>query len=155
VPGLGPEHAREPVPAVDRDDREGEIDDLLLAEMFARRVVERFRYRLLRYARHRLGPGQGRALARREKRRFLPCRQGIEALFRFAARAGVDRVHVDAEGAVIDLRRAHLHQFEQLGIDVEMVRRLRQFQHRLIGFRRGLGVVEQSGHRLVPFPRPV
>src|SRR5581483_3219707 len=57
---------------------------------------------------------EGGALARGVERRFAPGVEQIDALLALAALAQGLAVHVQAIGAAVDLRRAHLDQLDQL-----------------------------------------
>jgi hypothetical protein len=56
---------------------------------------------------------EGGALAVGVAGRLVPGVEQEEALLALAAGQGVARVHVDAEGAAVDLRRAGLHQLDE------------------------------------------
>ena len=58
-------------------------------------------------------PAQGGALAGGEQRGLLPGVQQMHSGVAFSVGAGVMRVHVDAKGAVVDLRGAQFHQLNQ------------------------------------------
>src|SRR4029079_5019406 len=84
-----------------------------------------------------------------EEGRLAPCVQRVEALFRFAGRPRVERMHVDAEGAPVDLRRAQLQQVHELVIQSAVGEVLLERQHRLVGFLAELPVVEAGFHRTI------
>src|SRR6266702_1735958 len=99
-----PEADRDPVPGVDRRDEKRELHQLGLAELRTDLVVDGVGDVRLRYQRYSLGPGQHRPLALRIERRLPPGIQEVEPFLGLAVGAGVARMHVDAEGAAIDLR---------------------------------------------------
>jgi hypothetical protein len=85
---------RKRVPAVDGDHRQGEIDDLLFAEMRTNFLLERIVDRSVRDARARLGPGQRRALAVVEEGYLSPRGQPVKSPLAFAGGARLFGVHV-------------------------------------------------------------
>src|SRR5258708_11514876 len=104
---------RQPVPQVDRADQDGEVDDLLLAELRAQ-LLERLGRRVrLGNQRHRLRPRQSGALARRIDLGFAPRIEQIKPLFPLAAPPRILAVHIEAVGGGVDLRLPHLHEFHQ------------------------------------------
>src|SRR3546814_7819087 len=61
----------------------------------------------------RLGPGQGGPLAVGIERALAPGIEQIDGFFAFTHLSCLGRVHVDAIGAAVDLRRPYLHEFDQ------------------------------------------
>jgi hypothetical protein len=98
---------RQAVPAVDRDDRDRERDDLLWDEDLGHPVVVGVGSARLRQERQRFAPGERRLLTRRVARGFAPAREQVEPLLLLAPRPGVLRMHVEAVGAAVELRRSH------------------------------------------------
>src|SRR5205085_7615998 len=82
-----PERDREPVPAIDDDDRHGEPDELRLVEVCADGVVDLVRNALAAELGDRFRPGERGPLAGSEERRLAPYGNGVEALLRLACRA--------------------------------------------------------------------
>ena len=114
--------------------------------MLARRVVLGVAHLLVFQERHGLGPGQGGALARRVAGRLAPGGQQVQALLVLAGGARVLAVHVQAEGAAVDLRDARLHQLQQRVIQPAAARVLLQPQHGGKALGRCLLVVQSLGH---------
>ena len=71
----------------------------------------------LAHQRHRISPGQCRALPRRKLRRLAPDHHEVEFIDGNAETLAQQNMMLHAEGAAIDLRRAQLDQFEQLLVD--------------------------------------
>src|SRR5438067_1572631 len=116
-PWRRPRRDGEPVPRVDGRRDEGEIGYFPVAEMllcFGEYLVRHVR---LRDESDRLDPREARAFAIRKERRLAPRVERIEPLLGLALRARVDRVHVDAERAAVDLRGAQLQEVDELVIE--------------------------------------
>src|SRR3977135_642583 len=123
------ERHREAVPAVDDDNRKRQCDNLRFVELRFHTLVDLVRHMRVRNARDRLGPFERGALAIAEERRLPPGVEGVDALLGFAREARLLRVHVEAIGAAVDLRRADLDELEQSPFDLPL-HLARQFEHR-------------------------
>src|SRR6185437_5801277 len=77
-----------PVPGVDRDHRQRQIDNLLVVEMLMRPPVQRVVDCAVGNARDRFGPSERRALPLAVERRLTPRRKHITPFFAFAGDAG-------------------------------------------------------------------
>ena len=102
------------VPGVDGGHRQRELGQILVAEFAQRLKVERVRDVVRADPRDGLGPVERHPLARREERRLAPDDQPVDprvGLARGAQRLGV---HVDAEGAGVDLGDAQVDQLASL-----------------------------------------
>src|SRR5579875_105176 len=108
--GWDAEGDAQPVPAVDRDDRHRQVDQLLFREVPACFLVDFVRDLARRYQRDRFGPAEGRPLAVAVEGRLAPGVQLDQPLYCLARRPGVLRVHVEAVSAAVDLGGAHLDQ---------------------------------------------
>src|SRR5690242_8669961 len=105
----------EAVPAIDGHNCQSQLCKFFLRKVLPC-VLENFvRHMVLRDQRNRLSPRQSRLFTFGIKRRLPPRWQTIQPLFGFALRARVLGVHVEAEGATVDLRSAHADQFQQRG----------------------------------------
>src|SRR5690606_4798313 len=130
---LGTEGDAEAVPAVDGDDREGEVDQFFFAEVFAYGVVDVVRHTVYAESGQRLGPLQRRTFAIAVERRFAPGIEQIKPLLRLARGAGILAVHVETVGAAVDLRSTHFDEFDQAVFQPALVDVVLQSQHRLRG----------------------
>ncbi len=99
----GAEADGKPVPGIDGRNQHRQVDRLGFGEMGADFLIDLIRRMGLRDQRHRFRPCQCGALAVSIDRRFAPGIEQIEALLGFAALARILGVHVDAEGATVDL----------------------------------------------------
>src|SRR3954462_6064250 len=117
TPDLGPEGDGEPVPPVDRDDRDREADELRFFELRAGGLVRLVGNSLRTEPRDRFRPGQRRALPRREEGRLAPDRDGVDALLGLALLPRVLRVHVHAERAAVQIRGAEPDEMEERTVD--------------------------------------
>ena len=81
-----------------------------------------------------LGPRQRGPLAIAVERRLAPGVEDVDPLFRLSCRAGVDRVHVEAIRAAVDLRGADLDELQQRVFQAGALRELVQSEHRAIAF---------------------
>src|ERR1035437_4307256 len=86
---------------------------------------------ILAEASHGLGPGERGALAHVEERCLSPRAQRVEPLFGLARGARVLRMHVEAVGAAVELRRPRLHEFEQPMIKPGLARMAFEREHDL------------------------
>src|SRR4051794_24721760 len=105
--GHAAEADRDPVPGVDRGHSPRQVRELPLGEL-PPRLSEQGIADALADARDGLGPGQCRPLPVGEEGRLAPGVQRVDPLLRLPRRPGVLRVHVDAIGAAVDLRRPDL-----------------------------------------------
>src|SRR5436190_1345524 len=112
-----PRGDRQPVPGVHRRDGEREIAELLVAEVAAHGLVDRVRNVAFGHPRHRLRPGERRALTLRVVRAFPPGVQRIAPLRRLAKELEILPVHVQAVGAAVDLRDAEVDQVDQRALE--------------------------------------
>src|SRR5882724_3000163 len=85
---------RHPIPRVDQRHRERQICDPGVVEKAPSLVIDIMRRVRLLQSGHRLGPAEGGALARTEKRRFAPRDEHMEALFLLAIAQRFARMHV-------------------------------------------------------------
>ncbi len=146
VPGLGPEHAGEPVPAVDRDDREGQIDDLLFAELLAG-LVDRAS-----------GTGPSASHVTASVQASAARSRGVKNGASSQAATAYSRCSVSpaARASIVCMSRQKAQWLScdartrtsssSAGSSGTACAALREFQHRLVGIGRGLGVVQKSGH---------
>jgi hypothetical protein len=110
---LGAEGHVQTIPAVDADDGQSQVNQLLFVEMAPGFVVHLVRHLAQVDSGHGLGPGKGGALAPGVERRLAPRRKQVEPLLRFAQRARIFGMHVQTMRAAVDLGNPGLHQFEQ------------------------------------------
>src|SRR2546427_1026276 len=102
------------VPGVDLCDRPAELDDLLIAELLLQCVEVGITAAVMPdQLGHGLGPVQRGALALAVQAGFAPGLQAVDALPGLAMLAQIARMHVQAEGAAIELRYACLHEIHQ------------------------------------------
>ncbi len=94
---------RQPVPAVDRDDRHRQLDQLFFTELCTRCLELLVRRMSLGDQRDGFRPPWSGAFAVGVERRLAPSVEGIEPLFAFAERPRVLCVHVNAVGAAVHL----------------------------------------------------
>src|SRR5947209_467002 len=94
----------EAIPAVNRNQGEGQIRQFGLIEMLAYLLVQLIWNMVLGNKCDSFRPRQGCALPFRVVRGLAPGHQAIEALLAFAPRAGIFPVHIDTVGAAVDLR---------------------------------------------------
>src|SRR6476646_3943209 len=92
----------EAVPAIDGDDGECQVGQLIFAELLTRLFVYVVGDVRLGNQRHRLRPCQGGAFAVSIEWRLTPGAQRVEALLRLTTGAGVLGVHIQTEGAAVD-----------------------------------------------------
>src|ERR1700741_5244245 len=84
------------IPAVDRDNAQRQVDDLLLAELAARDVVHSIGHVVFPSLCERFSPLNRCALAIGVVRTFAPGIESVQPLLGLAQRAQVLPVHVDA-----------------------------------------------------------
>src|SRR5690606_33339111 len=109
---------REPVPAIDLNDAQGQDDELLLAEEPTCALVHLIRHLLALEPCDSFRPLECCTLAVRVHRRFAPRGQQVKTLLRLSREAGILRLHVDAETATIELRPAHLDEVQERMIEL-------------------------------------
>src|SRR6266511_1255064 len=124
---------REPVPAVDRDDRPDQLCELVLRESRSRLVPDAARHMVVADQGDRVGQRQGGAFALVEEGRLVPSSDRVEALLALTAFAGVLRVHVDAVGAAVDDRGAKADEVAERCVQLD---RVVEGRHRSIGHTR-------------------
>src|SRR6266480_2467287 len=117
--GLDARGDHQPVPGVDGGDREDELRELGLVEGGARALPGRVRHLAVGDQRHRLAQLERRALALVIQRALAPGVERVKALLGLAAGAGVLPVHVDADGATVDLRRADRDELAKLRLQLD------------------------------------
>src|SRR5262249_26908509 len=105
------------VPGVDDGNGEREVGGFFVVEVLAELDVEVVGRVVLRNQGERFGPGEGGALPVAVVGGFPPGVEAGEPLLGLAGFAGVLPVHIDAEGAAVDLRSAQLHEFQQRLLD--------------------------------------
>src|SRR5574340_1280131 len=149
VAHLGAEGVGKPVPAVDRDGAERQVHDFLLSEVFACFGVKLVGHSLAD-ARQCLGPGERGTLAVSKERRFAPGVERVQALLGFAARARVFAMHVEAVGAAVDLRGAHLDEFHERMLKAAVFDVLLQLAHGLEGACGSFHVIKSLFHNVSP-----
>jgi hypothetical protein len=81
--GYGSKTDRDPVPTVDRRNRQRQVNQLGFIEMLARCLESCFGNMRLRDSSHSLAPGQCRSFAFSTERRFPPCGQRYQTLRSF------------------------------------------------------------------------
>jgi hypothetical protein len=141
----------EAVPGIDRGDSQGQVGDFPLVEVRAQCIELGLRSTALRQQGQAFGPGQGGTLAGAEKAGFAPDAQAMQALLALAAVAGILAVHVDAEGAAIQLRGAQADQLQQRQLDIAAGQRLLQAEHGLVGGGGfGAPIIDTGGHGKTP-----
>jgi hypothetical protein len=96
------------LPDVDGADRDRELGNLLSAEVFGKRRELGVGEPGLRDIGHRLHPAEQGALARVVERRLLPHPEKVDPLLGQAVVAHFLDMHVDAEGAAVDLQGLEL-----------------------------------------------
>src|SRR5690606_15125507 len=96
---------------------ESQCNELLLAELGARGVVNRIGHVLVLEPRHRFGPRERGALSLSVDDGFAPRGQQMEPLLRLAVRSRFLGMHVETVSAAVDLRRANLDELEQAGLE--------------------------------------
>jgi hypothetical protein len=146
-----PRHAakrdRNPVPRVDRHDRVVQIDQFLIRELPPHAFEHLIGHVPIGDERDRLGPFQRRPFAIAVERTFAPRRQAVKPLLSLTGGPGVLGVHVDAEGAPIDLRRAKLDQLDQRPLQARAVQVKLQRNQCLVTVGRDGLRVETGLHR--------
>src|SRR5262249_53158760 len=105
------------VPGIDEHDREGEIGNLLLGKLAANPVKKFVGNATFGQLRDSFGPGTGGAFARIEEVRVPPVGDVIEPQLALAVDLGFLDMHVEAEGAAIDLRCPDVHEIADLLLD--------------------------------------
>lgn len=145
-----PEWNSQPIPPVDGDDREREIDNLLLAKMRAKLLITRIVNLVRSDPRYRLCPVQGGTLPIGKEWRFPPGRERIKALFGFTGFPRVFGVHVQAIGTAIELGSARLHQFHEAAIQIASINVDLQRSKRSDSFWRSFPIIQSCFH-WVPF----
>src|SRR5262245_5027426 len=102
-----PRHAseadRDAVPGIDRGHCPGHVYQFFLGELLPRLLVEIVGHTAPDES-DGVRPGQSRTLTIVEERCFAPGVERVDSLLRFAGSAGILGMHVDAEGASVDLR---------------------------------------------------
>src|SRR5262249_23322625 len=94
----------EPVPPVDSNDAQRKLRELLFTKFSASLVINLIRNFLVCETGYCFSPSKGRALASVIQIRDLTAGwEHINALLRLAARAQILRMHVEAEGASVNL----------------------------------------------------
>src|SRR3546814_743105 len=83
------------------------------------------------------------------ERALAPGIEQIDGFFAFTHLSCLGRVHVDAIGAAVDLRRPYLHEFDQARFETALVDAFAQRQHRLQVGCGGSEGVESGFHRHV------
>jgi len=146
----GPEADGQPVPGVDRADQHGQVDLLGGGEVPGELLVIPVGSMGLGHQGQGLGPGEGGPLPVVEERRFPPGVEEVEPLLRLAAGAGILGVHVEAEGAAVDLRGAGLHQLDQAVLQPAVLQDLFELHHRLQGAGGDFEGHQPGFHRLGP-----
>ena len=102
------------VPGVDLCDCPAQLDDFLVTELILQCVeVGIAAAVVLDQPGHGLGPVQRGAFALAVQAGFAPGLQAVDALPGLAMLAQIARMHVQAEGAAIELRHARLHEIHQ------------------------------------------
>jgi hypothetical protein len=76
----------------------------------------------------RLGPFERRAFSIGKERRLAPGVEGVDTLLGFTVEPRVLRVHVDAIGAAVDLRRSDFDQLEEPPVEA-LLRFSRKIEH--------------------------
>src|SRR4051794_36445540 len=111
---------RKAVEGVDQGDHNKESDDLVLGEMPPHLFISIIGSMGFRNPSQSLGPGPRRPLTVREQSRLVPGIEqkqpgrGLAVLERLAA------VHVQAEGAAVDLRGSRLHEPQKLRLELRL-----------------------------------
>src|SRR5699024_6494909 len=104
------------VPAVDGDDDEVQVDQLVRTEMPSDLLIDVVRHVRVGHAGDGLGPGQCGALAFAVARRLAPAAEQIQTLLVLAAGTRVLAAHVQAVGTAVDLQCAHVAPVKQTGL---------------------------------------
>jgi len=141
----------EPIPAIDGDDGQGEVDQLLFGEVLAHLLIERVRYVVRRDERDGLGPGQRGALALGVERRLGPGGEDVEALFALAGGARILAVHVQAVGTAVELGCPHLDQLEEQRFEAARVGIALKAEHRIQRSGCHAPVIQPALHDLLLF----
>src|SRR5262249_18665813 len=149
---LGAETDSDPIPRVDGDDRERQIHELRFGEVSAHLPVHIVRRMCLGDQRQRFGPGQRGAFPRGVEGRLAPRVELVETLLALTLGARLLRVHVDAIGAAVDLRGAHLDQKEKRAIEAARGEILFDVEQGLDRTGRGFRVVENVAAYVGSFP---
>lgn len=136
----------EAVPPIDRHDSEVEVDQLLFGEVLERTFVHGVRGGTLRDSGHGLCPFQCRLLAITEKRRFPPDGEQMKSRWIFPIRDGLLHMHVDAEGASIDLRGPQEDEMQQTRLEAALLNELGDAPHRLYRAGPVFSVIESGIH---------
>src|SRR6266404_159355 len=105
------------IPEIDHGRHEGQIDDFFFGEMLLQVGVDVVGGVGLRDLRYGFGPGEGGALAVGEEGSLTPGFEGVKTLLGFAGGARVNGMHVEAICTPVDLRGAHFHEVDELGLE--------------------------------------
>src|SRR4029077_15292459 len=122
----------EPVPPVDSNDAQRKLRELLFAKFFASLVVNLIRNFLVCETGDCFSPGKRRALASAIQIRDLtPGREHINALLRLAARPQILRMHIEAEGASVNLRHTLVDEVDKPRSQARLLNHRLQREHPL------------------------
>src|SRR5262249_41887464 len=125
--------------------------ELLLGEVLARSPVELVADALVRQAGDGFGPFERRSFPRGEERGLPPDGHMVDAKLPLAVDLGLLHVHVDAEGAAVELRGADVDQVDQALLEAALLDELAHLEE-LSGKLWGLlGVVDSLSHSECPF----
>ena len=103
----------EPIPSVDSDNRECEIDDFLFAKLTPDKIIQLRVYPFWSNMRQGLRPSQGSAFSLVEEWRFAPSCKCIQPLLGLACDPSILCMHVNAIGAAVQLGYPRFNEFHQ------------------------------------------
>jgi len=115
--GHGTKRHVQTIPRVDGRHAEDERGELLVAELLAQLGIERVAKTGRLHLRQRFRQSQRGTFLKREQGRFAPDRHVMQAQLALSVQLGLLDVHVEAEGAAIELRRPDVDQVGQRPVD--------------------------------------
>ena len=134
----------EPVPPVDGDSRQRELDQLFVRELRARLFEDLVRGVSFADLGDRFAPGESGPFPIGIERRLAPDAERVEPLLCVAQSPRLPGVKVYAVGTAVDLGGSDLDELQQGSLETAFVRVLLQRAHRLHGVRRRFGIVQTS-----------
>ena len=111
--GNGAEADRQPVPAVDGNDGQRQVDQFFVGKLLANCLIHLIWHVVNGNQGHGLRPGQGGPLSLGVERGLAPGHQFVQALFGFAARPRGFGMQIDSIRTPIDLGRTNFHEFNE------------------------------------------
>jgi hypothetical protein len=107
----------EAVPEIDHAEHQDEVDDFFFREIVFQIGIDVVGRVSFRNQRHSFRPGQRGALAVGKEGSLAPGFKRVQALLGFTRGASVDRMHVEAVRAAVDLRGAHFDEVHEFWVE--------------------------------------